>query len=127
MSPKGARISASGAPAHPTAPQLADHRVERRNADAGQPAEAGAAAQAGGGKQLAQLGGSLAAKEPYELQAAPVGNPPCSGQHFRNRSTALPLVRPGVFAGAMFAVLTSLDNLPLSFFFGSAGTNTCLW
>lgn len=38
--------------------------------------------------------------------------------------TTLPLVRPGVFAGAMFAVLTSLDNLPLSFFFGSAGTNT---
>ena len=36
----------------------------------------------------------------------------------------LPLVRPGIFAGAMFAVLTSLDNLPLSFFFGSAGTNT---
>lgn len=38
--------------------------------------------------------------------------------------TTLPLVRPGVFAGAMFAVLTSLDNLPLSFFFGSADTNT---
>ncbi|MBV9783086.1 MAG: ABC transporter permease [Acidisphaera sp.] len=36
----------------------------------------------------------------------------------------LPLVRPGVFAGAMFAVLTSLDNLPLSYFFGSATTNT---
>lgn len=38
--------------------------------------------------------------------------------------TTLPLVRPGVFAGALFAVLTSLDNLPLSFFFGSARTNT---
>ncbi len=38
--------------------------------------------------------------------------------------TTLPLVRPGVFAGALFAVLTSLDNLPLSFFFGSANTNT---
>ena len=38
--------------------------------------------------------------------------------------TTLPLVRPGIFAGALFAVLTSLDNLPLSFFFGSARTNT---
>jgi putative spermidine/putrescine transport system permease protein len=36
----------------------------------------------------------------------------------------LPMVRPGVFAGAMFAVLTSLDNLPLSFFFGTANVNT---
>lgn len=38
--------------------------------------------------------------------------------------TTLPLIRPGVFAGGLFAVLTSLDNLPLSFFFGSASTNT---
>ena len=38
--------------------------------------------------------------------------------------TTLPLVRPGIFAGVLFAVLTSLDNLPLSFFFGSSGTNT---
>src|SRR5437763_92151 len=36
----------------------------------------------------------------------------------------LPMVRPGIFAGAMFAVLTSLDNLPLSYFFGSASTST---
>jgi putative spermidine/putrescine transport system permease protein len=36
----------------------------------------------------------------------------------------LPMVRPGVFAGAMFAVLTSLDNLPLSFFFGTSNVNT---
>ena len=36
----------------------------------------------------------------------------------------LPLIRPGIFAGALFAVLISLDNLPLSFFFGSASTNT---
>ncbi len=36
----------------------------------------------------------------------------------------LPMVRPGIFAGAMFAVLTSMDNLPLSFFFGTADTNT---
>jgi putative spermidine/putrescine transport system permease protein len=40
------------------------------------------------------------------------------------RHTTLPLIRPGIFAGALFAVLTSLDNLPLSFFFGSAATNT---
>ena len=38
--------------------------------------------------------------------------------------TTLPLVRPGIFAGGLFAVLTSLDNLPLSFFFGGASTNT---
>jgi putative spermidine/putrescine transport system permease protein len=38
--------------------------------------------------------------------------------------TTLPLVRSGVFAGGLFAILTSLDNLPLSFFFGSANTNT---
>lgn len=36
----------------------------------------------------------------------------------------LPMVRPGIFAGGMFAVLTSLDNLPLSFFFGTATVNT---
>lgn len=36
----------------------------------------------------------------------------------------LPLIRPGIFAGGMFATLISLDNLPLSFFFGSADTNT---
>ena len=36
----------------------------------------------------------------------------------------LPMIRPGLFAGAMFAVLTSLDNLPLSFFFGTSNVNT---
>lgn len=36
----------------------------------------------------------------------------------------LPLIRPGIFAGALFSVLISLDNLPLSFFFGSPETNT---
>lgn len=40
------------------------------------------------------------------------------------RMTTLPLIRPGIFAGGLFAVLISLDNLPLSFFFGSATTNT---
>ena len=36
----------------------------------------------------------------------------------------LPTIKPGIFAGGMFSVLISLDNLPLSFFFGSATTNT---
>jgi len=36
----------------------------------------------------------------------------------------MPMIRPGIFAGGMFAVLISLDNLPLSFFFGSSTTNT---
>jgi putative spermidine/putrescine transport system permease protein len=36
----------------------------------------------------------------------------------------LPLIRPGIFAGALFAILISFDNLPISFFFGSATTNT---
>jgi putative spermidine/putrescine transport system permease protein len=40
------------------------------------------------------------------------------------RHLTLPLVRPGIFAGGLFAILTSLDNLPLSFFFGSSATNT---
>lgn len=40
------------------------------------------------------------------------------------RYTTLPLIRPGIFAGGLFAVLISLDNLPLSYFFGSATTNT---
>lgn len=38
--------------------------------------------------------------------------------------TTLPLIRPGIFAGSLFAVLISLDNLPLSFFFGTAQANT---
>ncbi len=36
----------------------------------------------------------------------------------------LPLIRPGIFAGALFAALVSFDNLPISFFFGNATTNT---
>lgn len=36
----------------------------------------------------------------------------------------LPLIKPGIFAGALFSVLISLDNLPLSFFFGGAETST---
>lgn len=39
-------------------------------------------------------------------------------------NVTLPMIRPGIFAGGMFALLISLDNLPLSFFFGSAATNT---
>ena len=36
----------------------------------------------------------------------------------------LPLIRPGIFAGSLFSVLISFDNLPVSYFFGSAQTNT---
>jgi putative spermidine/putrescine transport system permease protein len=40
------------------------------------------------------------------------------------RFVTLPLIRPGIFAGALFSILISFDNLPLSFFFGSSTTNT---
>jgi putative spermidine/putrescine transport system permease protein len=40
------------------------------------------------------------------------------------RHVILPLIRPGIFAGALFAALVSLDNLPISFFFGSSGSTT---
>ncbi|TPJ38276.1 ABC transporter permease [Mesorhizobium sp. B2-6-5] len=36
----------------------------------------------------------------------------------------LPIIRPGVFSGFTFAALISLDNLPVSFFFGTPETNT---
>ncbi|MBY5538260.1 ABC transporter permease [Rhizobium leguminosarum] len=36
----------------------------------------------------------------------------------------LPLIKPGIFAGALFSTLISLDNLPLSFFFGGADSST---
>lgn len=36
----------------------------------------------------------------------------------------LPLVRAGILAGAIFAMLISLDNLPISFFFAGPETNT---
>lgn len=47
-----------------------------------------------------------------------------AGPWQRFRLVTLPLIRPGIFAGGMFAILISLDNLPLSFFFGDAVTNT---
>jgi putative spermidine/putrescine transport system permease protein len=40
------------------------------------------------------------------------------------RYVTLPLIAPGVFAGALFAILISIDNLPVSYFFGSPSTNT---
>ncbi|HVY16737.1 MAG TPA: ABC transporter permease [Rhodopila sp.] len=40
------------------------------------------------------------------------------------RHVTVPLIRPGIFAGGLFAVLISLDNLPLSFFFGNSDVNT---
>lgn len=36
----------------------------------------------------------------------------------------LPQIRPGIFGGAVLSILISLDNLPVSYFFGSATTNT---
>ncbi|TWF46434.1 ABC transporter permease [Neorhizobium alkalisoli] len=36
----------------------------------------------------------------------------------------MPLIKPGIFAGALFSVLISLDNLPLSFFFGGASSSS---
>ncbi|MBI1383998.1 MAG: ABC transporter permease subunit [Rhizobiales bacterium] len=39
-------------------------------------------------------------------------------------NVTLPMIKPGIFAGALFAMLISLDNLPISYFFGSAETNT---
>ena len=40
------------------------------------------------------------------------------------RHITLPLIRPGIFAGCLLSVLISIDNLPVSYFFGSARTNT---
>ncbi len=42
----------------------------------------------------------------------------------RFRHVTLPLILPGIFAGALFSVLISLDNLGVSYFFGSANTTT---
>ncbi len=36
----------------------------------------------------------------------------------------LPQIRPGIVAGALFSVLVSVDNLPISFFFGGPNTST---
>ena len=35
----------------------------------------------------------------------------------------LPMIRPAIFAGCMFSILISIDNLPISFFFSSNDTN----
>lgn len=40
------------------------------------------------------------------------------------RHVTLPMIKPGIFAGSLFAILISLDNLPISFFFGTSSTNT---
>ena len=40
------------------------------------------------------------------------------------RHVTLPLIRPGIFAGCLLAILISIDNLPVSYFFGSPRTNT---
>ncbi len=40
------------------------------------------------------------------------------------RRVTLPQIKPGIFAGAMFSILISVDNLPISYFFGSTDTDT---
>ncbi|WP_185984646.1 ABC transporter permease [Aureimonas mangrovi] len=40
------------------------------------------------------------------------------------RYVTLPVIRPGIFAGSMFAALISFDNLSLSYFFGSTSATT---
>ncbi len=40
------------------------------------------------------------------------------------RHVTLPLIAPGIFAGALFAVLVSIDNLGVSYFFGTANVTT---
>jgi putative spermidine/putrescine transport system permease protein len=40
------------------------------------------------------------------------------------RLVVFPLLRPAMIGGMLFSFLVSFDNLPLSFFFGSPGTNT---
>lgn len=39
-------------------------------------------------------------------------------------TVTLPLIAPGIFAGALFSVLVSLDNLAVSYFFGTANVTT---
>lgn len=56
----------------------------------------------------------------YEEAAAILG----AGPLRTFREVTLPLIRPGIAAGSLFSFLTSFDNLPVSFFFGSAQTNT---
>lgn len=56
----------------------------------------------------------------YEEAASILGaNPLLTFWH-----VTLPLIRPGIMAGSLFSFLTSFDNLPISYFFGSASTNT---
>lgn len=40
------------------------------------------------------------------------------------RHVTLPLIAPGIFAGALFSFLISLDNLAISYFFGTANVTT---
>jgi putative spermidine/putrescine transport system permease protein len=56
----------------------------------------------------------------YEETAATLG----AGRATIFWRITLPQIRPGIFSGALFAMLISLDNLPISYFFASAHTNT---
>lgn len=40
------------------------------------------------------------------------------------RTVTLPLIAPGIFAGGLFSILVSLDNLAVSYFFGTANVTT---
>lgn len=40
------------------------------------------------------------------------------------RHVTLPLIAPGIFAGSLFSILVSLDNLGVSYFFGTANVTT---
>lgn len=69
-------------------------------------------------RTVAGVYGSL--PKSYEEAAAILGANPL--QVFGH--VTLPLIRPGIMAGSLFSFLTSFDNLPVSYFFASASTNT---
>lgn len=69
-------------------------------------------------RTVAGVYGSL--PKSYEEAAAILGANPL--QVFWH--VTLPLIRPGIMAGSLFSFLTSFDNLPVSYFFASASTNT---
>jgi putative spermidine/putrescine transport system permease protein len=56
----------------------------------------------------------------FEEAAAILG----AGRWRSLRYVTLPLIRPGMFAGGLFAFLVSFDNLPISYFFGTPSTST---
>lgn len=55
----------------------------------------------------------------YEEAATILG----AGRWQTFRFVTLPMIRPAIFAGCLFSILISIDNLPISFFFSSTDTN----